>query len=74
MRAALSVRQQWGRRGTEPGQGGLEQNGFGICPHPVLRTAVGYPSRSPQPPHSSQTSPCQAAPSQYSPVIKRCWI
>lgn len=46
MRAALSVWQQWGRRGTEPGQGGLEQNGFGICLHPVLRRAVGYLSHS----------------------------
>lgn len=77
MRAALSVRQQWGRRGTEPGQGELEQNGRGICPHPVLCRAVGYPSHSPQPPRSSQMSPCQAdgvAPSQQTPVIKRCWI
>lgn len=47
MRAVLSLRQQWGRRDTEPGQGGLEQNGRGICLHPMQYRAVGYPSHSP---------------------------
>lgn len=47
MRAALSARQWWGRRGTDPGQGRLEENGHGICPP----RAVGHPWHSPQPPN-----------------------
>lgn len=71
MRAVLSVRQQWGRRGAETGHGGLERNSCGICPHPM-----SFPSQSLGLPHSGPLSPCQAdrgSSIAESPAIKRCW-